>query len=225
MLRIILSYVAALLVAGAAQAISLGPVSEPLGLAGRTSYERAVLAALNAARADPAGLARSLRVYRGFYRARLVTVPGIRARLITQEGVRPVDEAISFLDRQATAPSLNPDRVLADAAADHTAEQSATGRTGHYGPDGTGPAERTMRRGGSPYVGEVIAYGATDPVDVIRQLVIDDGVLDRSHRQLLFAPELRYAGVSCGPHPFYHTMCVIDVSDRGDSRVVLASAR
>ena len=222
-MRIIFSCVAALLVTSAAQATSFTPLRGSVRSGERTSYEQAVLAALNAARADPAGFARSLRVYRGFYRARLVAVPGIRARLVTQEGVRPVDEAIGFLDQQTTAPSLAPGRVLADAAADHTAEQSSTGYTGHYGRDGAGPAERAMRRGGGTVVSEVIAYGATDPVDVIRQLVIDDGVPDRGHRRLLFAPELRYAGISCSAHPSYGSMCVIDVADTPDGRVALAS--
>ena len=53
--------------------------------------------------------------------------------------------------------------------------------------------------------------------DVIRQLIIDDGVADRGHRIVMFADHLRYAGVACGPHPEFGTMCVIDMADTPDA--------
>jgi len=49
-------------------------------------------------------------------------------------------------------------------------------------------------------------------------LIVDDGVADRGHRTLVYSPELRYAGVSCGPHPIYRTVCVIDLGITADGR-------
>jgi len=193
-----------------------------LGSAPRASapapVEGAVLAELNRARADPSGFAQSLRDWRGLYHGTLIVRPGSSVAYRTTEGVAPVDEAIAFVERRAQGSRLTPAPVLTAAAADHQTEQRATGDVGHDGTDGSTPADRVRRRGGDRWVGEVIAYGADDPGDIVRQLVVDDGVGDRGHRKLLFDPSLRYAGVSCGAHPVYRYMCVITVGRTPDGR-------
>jgi uncharacterized protein YkwD len=183
-----------------------------------TPFERQVLDALNRARADPAGYAASLRQYRGFFHANLVSLPGQDEDYETAEGVAVVDEAISFLGRQAALGTVAPADMLQGSAADHVRDQAASGETGHEGHDGSSPADRVRRRGGGAYVAEVIAYGAVDPVDMVRQLIVDDGVADRGHRSIIYSPELRYAGVSCGKHPEFRTMCVIDLAMTPDAR-------
>lgn len=176
----------------------------------RDAVERQVLAALNAVRADPQAFAQSLQVFRGYFHANYYKLPGSRADNQTEEGVRAVDEAIGFLARQQSLAPIEAAPVLADAASEHSAEQAADGNTGHEGADGSNPGDRVRRHGGGAYVAEVIEYGASDAVDAIRQFIVDDGVADRGHRGILFDPRLRYAGVSCGPHPEFRTMCVID---------------
>ncbi len=182
------------------------------------TIESEVLAALSAARVSPVDYAKALKRYRGFFHANLVTMPGASVDFETEEGVVPVDEAIGFLTQQPPLAALAPGTTLADAARDHVVEQGKTGRTGHFSADGSGPAERNVRHGGGKQIAEVIAYGATDAVDVIRQLIVDDGVRDRGHRVLMYADHLRYAGVACGPHPEFGTMCVIDMSDTPDGK-------
>lgn len=180
--------------------------------------ERAVLSELNRARTGPGAFARSLRDQRGWYRGNLLVRPGADAAFLTQEGVAPVDEAIAFVDGEAAEVPLSPAPVLAAAAADHQLDQHQSGLTGHAGRDGSTPGDRVRRRGGDIYVGEVIAYGATDPADIVRQLIVDDGVADRGHRRLLFDPSLRYAGVSCGAHPVYRYMCVVTLGRTADGQ-------
>jgi len=181
------------------------------------SVEYAVLAELNRARTNPASFARSLREQRPFYRGKLFSRPGA-AVYLTEEGVAPVDEAITFVSGATVELPLLPASVLTAAAVDHQVEQRDTGTVGHVGPDGSTPSERVRRRGGNVYVGEVIAYGSTDPADIVRQLVVDDGVADRGHRRLLFDPALRYAGVSCGSHPVYRYMCVVTLGRTPDGQ-------
>lgn len=179
--------------------------------------EADVLAQYNVARSQPTSYVETLMNYRGFFKANLVVIPGRNIDVETQEGTVPVDEAIDFLQTHTTLKSLESSDILARAAAAHVAEQSRTGRTGHYDSDGSGPAERVIKAGGGKNVAEVIAYGAVDAEDVIRQLIIDDGVADRGHRVVMFADHLRYAGVACGPHPEFGTMCVIDMADTPDA--------
>jgi uncharacterized protein YkwD len=180
--------------------------------------EHAVLAELNALRADPAGYARKLGLYRTYFKAKLVRLPGSKVDIETEEGVAVVDETIAVLARQIPLGALTPAPLLKDAAGDHVAEQSASGNTGHESDDGSEPSDRVRRRGGGGYVSEVIAYGSVDPVDVVRQLIVDDGVADRGHRTVLYSPELRFAGVSCGAHREFRTMCVIDLGMTPDGR-------
>lgn len=180
--------------------------------------EQDVLAALNAARSNPATYASGLNAYRKFFKANLVVMPGNPVDFETVEGTAPVDEAISYLAGSGTRGTLAPSALLARAATDHVQEQSLSGRTGHYSADGSAPGERVAKQGGGTLVAEVIAYGAVDAADVIRQLIVDDGVPDRGHRNLLFTPHLRYAGVACGPHPEFKTMCVIDLADTPDAQ-------
>ncbi len=177
-----------------------------------------VLAELNRARTDPVRYAESLRTYRGYYRDRVIVSPVTAIRYLTVEGVAPVDEAIDYVVRRERQAPLAPAVALAAAASDHQAEQQRDGAVGHDGPDGSTPGDRVRRRGGGRYVGEVIAYGSEDAADVVRQLVVDDGVADRGHRTLLFDDSIRYAGVSCGGHPVYRYMCVITVARTRDGR-------
>jgi uncharacterized protein YkwD len=186
--------------------------------AAQTAFERQVLDTLNQARTNPAAYAETLRKYRGFFHANLVSLPGETADFETAEGVAVVDETIAFLDRQSALAPVAAASVLEASAADHVRDQAASGDTGHDSGDGASPGDRVRRRGGGEYVAEVIAYGPVDAIDVVRQLIVDDGVADRGHRTILYSPELRFAGVSCGPHPEFRTMCVIDLAMTPDGR-------
>lgn len=200
-------------------AAGLACASAPCAAADQGSYEQAILAELNSLREHPTDYIASLSQYKAEFHANLVVVPGARYNLATEEGVRPVNEAISFLSRQSELGSLDETQRLASSAHDLVAEQSRSGDTGHYGADGSGPGDRVQRHGGDVYVSEVIAYGADSPRDVIRQLLVDDGVPDRGHRKALFDRQLRYAGVACGRHPVYRTVCVIDLAATPDGRL------
>ncbi len=59
-------------------------------------------------------------------------------------------------------------------------------------------------------IGESIYYGPGSARFVVMELIIDDGVADRGHRKSLFNPAFRAAGVACGPHPRFRSMCAID---------------
>ena len=54
--------------------------------------------------------------------------------------------------------------------------------------------------------------------EVVRQLIVDDDVPGRGHRKALFAAEMRYAGIACGPHRTYRVMWVADLGRTPDGR-------
>lgn len=182
------------------------------------AIEAAVLAEINFARTRPRDYAERLRAYRRYFKGKIVWYPGNPDGLRTSEGTRAVDEAIRFLERQAPLEPMSAAELLARAARDHVREQGPRGATGHISADGANPGARVQRRGGGPYVAEVITYGPPSATEVVRQLIVDDAVPGRGHRKALFAAEMRYAGIACGPHQGYRVMCVADLGRRPDGR-------
>lgn len=180
------------------------------------TIEAGVLDALNQVRTDPASYAAKLRTYRSYFHDKLVSMPGADNDIETVEGIVPVDEAIALLDKQRPLKPIALGSTLRAGALDHVRDQGVTGATGHFDSKGLGPGQRNQKHGGGKQIAEVIAYGAATAIEVVRELIVDDGVSDRGHRVVMFAGHLRYAGIACGPHPVFGTMCVIDFSDTPD---------
>lgn len=179
-------------------------------LAPQATVETAIVAELNFARQQPGAYADRLRDYRRYFRGKVVRYPGSPTGLQTSEGVAAVDEAIAFLRKQAPIDALAAAPLLARAAGDHVREQGPSGGTGHISRDGSNPRDRVQRRGGGNYVAETITYGPPTAVEVVRQLIVDDAVPNRGHRRTVFAAEMRFVGVKCGPHKTYRVMCVAE---------------
>ncbi|AAR34544.2 CAP domain-containing protein [Geobacter sulfurreducens] len=171
---------------------------------------RDVLAQMNAARTDPQGYAEHLREFRSRFRGRNYTVPCSRTRIVTHEGTAAVDEAIRFLLRQRPISPLAWSDGLARAAAAHVGVQGRNGETGHG--EGQGGMRARIERQGTwkKTIGENIGYGPDNARAVVIQLIVDDGVPGRGHRKNIFDPAFAVAGVACGPHPVFGTVCVID---------------
>ncbi|MDP5278657.1 CAP domain-containing protein [Sphingomonas sp. DG1-23] len=180
------------------------------------TLERDIVAELNFARSQPRRYAERLRDYRRYFHGKIVRYPGKPEGLRTAEGIAAVDEAIAFLERQAPVAALAPAPLLAQAAGDHVADQGPRGATGHHSKNGDDPRDRVRRRGGGNYVAETITYGPPSAEEVVRQLIVDDDVPGRGHRRTVFAAEMRFVGVRCGPHKTYRVMCVAEFGRKAD---------
>ena len=118
---------------------------------------------------------------------------------------------LEILMRQPPLPPLAHDSRLAAAARLHAVRQGPTGEVGHGRPGSLG--ERLQREGLFAGIeAESISYGQRTPREVVRQLVIDSRVPDRAHRKDLFGHAYQAAGVGCGPHAEWGSMCVIDMA-------------
>jgi Cysteine-rich secretory protein family len=179
------------------------------GSASHSALEKGILAEMNKARANPTAYAQTLKDWRKRFSGR-------RARLAphlfleTKEGVRAVDEAIAALTNISPVPKLRSSSGLTAAAREHVTYQGQRGLVGHRGKNSSTPFERMNRHGRWLQVaGENISYGASSPIAVVRDLIVDDGVPDRGHRVNMFRKDYRVTGVACGPHKTYRIMCVI----------------
>jgi len=172
-----------------------------------------VLAEINLARSAPRTYAGYLRELRGRFRGKAYLLPDSSSRVITLEGKGAMDEAIRYLSRQKPLPPLGWSDGLAAAAAELAEEQGRSGATGHVGRQSRGMKQRIERHGRwERQIAENIGYGPKSAREMVMQLIIDDGVKGRGHRKNIFTKEFTTAGVACGPHPRFDTMCVIDFS-------------
>ena len=194
------------------------PLALALAAPAQPALTRQIIAEINFARTRPRAYAERLRGYRALFRGKVVYYPGNPVGLMTSEGVRAVDEAIRFLEKQVPLEPIEASALLARAAGDHVAEQGPRGATGHLSADGANPRDRVARRGGGIYVAEVITYGPPSAVEVVRQLIVDDAAPGRGHRKTVFAAEMRYAGVACGAHRVYRVMCVANLGREPDGQ-------
>ncbi|NMH65245.1 CAP domain-containing protein [Shewanella salipaludis] len=177
--------------------------------------ERQVLLHLNMVRADPGRYAKEFIEPRlKFFDAKLYREPGgpdNGGGLETQEGTTAVAEAVHALASTAPLGPLSPSHGMSLAAADHAADQSATGQTGHSGSDASSVDIRVERYGVWIHtLGENIVYGPGIGREIVVNLLIDDAVPDRGHRKNILNPDFAVVGVAIATHPKYGHICVID---------------
>lgn len=175
-----------------------------------TEAELGLVEALNDLRLSPRLSAARLERLADCFDGRLLRIPG-RLPLRTREGRAAVEEAIGFLLGVPAVRRVDVDPGLCRAARDHARDLGLTGRRSHEGSDGSDLGIRLARHGRLVGVaGEAIAFGTRDPADVIEQLVIDDGVLDRGHRSTLMEARYELIGVACASHLTDDVVCVLD---------------
>jgi uncharacterized protein YkwD len=179
------------LAALACGALATGPAASARLDRGRP-FETAVLAEINFVRARPADYAERLR---------------------NNEPTPATLEAIAALQQRRPAPPLAVSPGLAASAAEHAADEGANGAFEHTGSDGSSAGERMHRHGvWAGVLAEEMSAGEETPQDVVRQLIVDEDVPGRGHRNDLLDPYLKRAGVACAPHRVYRVICVIDLA-------------
>lgn len=178
-----------------------------------SSLEREIIEETNRVRSNPAAYAGELENLRRYYNGNLFEMPG-RIRIRTDEGVAALNEAIRYLRSASSLPPLAPSCGLSLGARDHVNDQGPIGGRGHTGRDGSDIAERIERYGTARgWKGENISYGKGTAADVVRRLIVDDGVPSRGHRNNIFNSDFQLTGVACGEHARYEIMCVITYAE------------
>ncbi|MSQ82600.1 MAG: CAP domain-containing protein [Myxococcales bacterium] len=170
-----------------------------------------VLRQWNVLRADPPAFARHLEAWLPLFAGLELNLP--TGRLLTREGPAAVREAIQVLKASKPLPAVQSSAGMTRAAREHATDLGPRGGRGHTGADGSTVGARLDRRGQWQGVAhEAISFGATNALNTIIELLVDDGVASRGHRAvLLFAPSAM-VGVACGSHQQYRSMCVLDLA-------------
>ena len=174
--------------------------------------ETELLTEINQARAHPDVYATYLEKLKPLFKGKEYK-PSDQEAFTTREGWSAVEDAIKFLRAAKPQSPLTRSTGLRLAAVGHVKEQSASGGTGHKGADSNLIEQRVKPfgtwQGG---IGENLTYGKQSARERILTWLIDDGFASRGHRNRIMSENYKVAGVSCGPHPEYGSMCVLTLA-------------
>lgn len=137
-----------------------------------------------------------------------------QTNLRTNEGPRAVKEAIDYLQNKAQK-ILEPLRwsdELSLAAKLHVEDVGPKGLLTHDSSSGSTVKERLQAYGKIlNCYGENLSFHCPTATDVLQQLIVDDGVADRGHRDNVFNPEFKVMGCYTGEHRDYEKMTCMDL--------------
>jgi len=175
-----------------------------------SAEETMLLKELNRARTNPREYADILeQERRPYFEGTKLIVPGTNIALATQEGVKAVDEAITFL--RTFDQSLSPFQIGAGMT---KAARETVREVGISGGTACGSITRMDKYG--RWEGEVVelaGFGSPDPKEIVMRFLVGDGNSARTHRQYIFNPKFKRVGVSVGPHNSnFKFMCCVNFS-------------
>lgn len=171
-----------------------------------SEIEKDVVLEMNKARSNPS-LYAELYITPRLKKFNGKTYNGI---LLTQEGSAVVEECAKYMTKLKPLSILNAEKGLSLAAQKHSSTQGETAQTGHTGVDGSTPFKRIEKYGTYKTAGENIAYGTNSGLEIVVQLLIDDGVSSRGHRKNILNAQFDATGVGyTKKHKTYGSVCVI----------------
>ncbi|KAJ9462375.1 hypothetical protein DIPPA_06569 [Diplonema papillatum] len=180
-----------------------------------TGMETKVLNELNKLRRNPRGYVGTVRKVMNCINASgdRLCLPGYTDIALT-EGRSAYEEAIAFLQRQPRLPPYKSMAGLQRAAKDYALDQRRNNFRGHVGSDGATLVDRLARKGiHNKSCAENIAYGMKTAEHITVQLLVDESVPDRGHRDNMMRPEYSHVGVSFDVHPSLRHVCVINYAE------------
>ena len=152
------------------------------------TIEPEILSEINRVRTNPQGYAQWLEEQKQYYDGIWLKLPGEKP-IRTNRGLKALNEAIAFLQKQQPLSPLPQSEATAANASDKL-ENFATSKNIQY-----------------------ISYGRTTPKGIVMSLVVDDLFPDRRRRKSLLSPDADNTGVVCKSDPTYAKVCAIAYSD------------
>ncbi len=117
---------------------------------------------------------------------------------------------IRTLKKVKNLPILEPVKDLTTMAKEHA---KSSGRTGHVGHRGFN--SRSKKYADSyKFNSENCDYGVDDPLEVVIDLLIDEGVPSKGHRENILNEKVNVIGVGYAPHKNYEVNVVCEFAER-----------
>lgn len=157
-----------------------------------TDKEKQIVYILNLARMDPSLFVRTVVKQYPTYSG--------QQRLLQSDYYRSL---VVFLENKKSLPLLYAQQDLYVSANCHAESSGSVGYVGH------GRRTRDCKKV-EKFFGECCHYGSDDPLEIVMDLLIDEGVPSLSHRFILFTSHTKI-GVSLQPHRRYTWNTVLDL--------------
>lgn len=139
-----------------------------------------------------------------------IAVPYIKAN--DKDDDEYVEGLYSDLRKSRALHLLKPLEALHKSAAHHAHDMGTKGQLGHDSSDGTTFIMRIHKFHKPVSVSENINYGYSDAVSIIMEMLIDEGVPERTHRHNILGQTFHHVGVSIKAHKMMEFNCVMDFS-------------
>jgi uncharacterized protein YkwD len=117
-----------------------------------------------------------------------------------------VTSLFSTLKSQSILKPYIPSKEVSDIAKKYAIQMGKEGFTGHKNSEKRFSVLKTQFHSR----GENCDYGYNDPLTIVMDLLIDEGISDYGHRNNILDKEYNLLGVSIQPHKKYKYCCVMD---------------
>ena len=172
--------------------------------------KKEVIYETNRIRTNPKAYIPILEKYLDNFDDNILTRPDKNECIETQEGPKAYKEAIEFLKNQKPINEIEFDEEASKVAEEYAKKLSNSGED-EQGEDETHIEERVEKYLDYDFaISECIDFGGSTGIEVIVNLLVDDGVKLRTHRENLFSNKFQYYGVAVASHPEYDYCTVID---------------
>ena len=172
--------------------------------------KKEVIFETNRIRTNPKAYIPILERYLENFDDNILTKPDKNECIETQEGPKAYKEAIEFLKNQKPINEIEFDEEASKVAEEYAKILSNSGEEDH-GEDESHIEERVEKYLDYDFsISECIDFGGSTGIEVIVNLLVDDGVKLRTHRDNLFSNKFQYYGVAVATHPEYDYCTVID---------------
>lgn len=162
-----------------------------------SSLESEILKELNTLRANPQSYIQYLEEMKKSFTGKFFKNSD-GASVATVEGIAAVDETIDFLKKHASVSAFVFSKGLTKAANQHLQDMVKNGFFSHRGTDQSMPLDRVGRYGTTVSVSENMTEGSKSAREIILQMLISDGLVNRNQRKNLLDPQLKLIGISTG---------------------------
>ena len=172
--------------------------------------KKEVIFETNRIRTNPKAYIPILERYLENFDDNILTRPDKNECIETQEGPKAYKEAIEFLKNQKPIYEMEFDEEVSKVAEEYSKILSNSGEE-EQGQDDTHIEERVEKYIDYDYsISENIDFGGSTGIEVMVNLLVDDGDEKRTHRENLFSHKFQYFGVSVASHPEYEFCTIID---------------
>ena len=177
-----------------------------------SEFNEELIAEINSLRTNPKKYARTISKYIGYFKGKLLCLPGSNAGIQTEEGAEAYSEAVDFLSKQSRIEALKPSKGLCRIAEEFISEVQKPNSNDLENID----MEEIINKYGSfsGSFSRAMDFGGETPEQAVINLIVSDGDKTRGQRESLLSTDIQRIGVANGEHSTYrHCTAIVTCSE------------